>query len=330
MDKNPLAPLLIILGVLLIVALAFFGMGVYIAANQGSYAMLAAGMVCVMGVLLAMPFAWALRVSRERDSSHQNELLTTVTDRLESMSIILNLISEQQLLSDRAKAVAFREKDREAVRRAIYEEIGRHDYEAALSLANDIETNFGYRAEAERLRQEIRAKRGEIVRRQVTDAVAVIDRHIRGEQWQAAQSEAQRVMAQFPDDEQVQRLPQDIESRRQAHKNRLLETFNDAVSRHDVDGGIEILKQLDLYLTPTEAESLQDSARGVFKEKIHNLRTKFTIAVQDHKWAEAVAIGESIMRDFPNTKMAQEVREKLDMLKKRATASGQVAAPAEV
>jgi hypothetical protein len=126
----------------------------------------------------------------------------------------------------------------------------------------------------------------------------------------------------FGDDEQVRRLPHDIEARRQAHKKQLVDSWHDAVNRHDIDGSIEILKQLDAYLTPQEAESFQETARGVFKEKLNNLRTQFTLAVQDHKWTEAVRLGETIVNEFPNTRIAQEVGEKMGTLRQRAGNSG--------
>jgi outer membrane protein assembly factor BamD (BamD/ComL family) len=58
--------------------------------------------------------------------------------------------------------------------------------------------------------------------------------------------------------------------------------------------------------------------RNLFKEKIHDLRTRFALAVQDHKWAEAVRVGEEIVRDFPNSGIAREVKDKLDTLRQRA------------
>jgi outer membrane protein assembly factor BamD (BamD/ComL family) len=52
---------------------------------------------------------------------------------------------------------------------------------------------------------------------------------------------------------------------------------------------------------------------------MENLRTQFSIAVQDHNWQEAIRVGETIMIDFPNTQMAKEVREKMDALRQRAS-----------
>ena len=95
------------------------------------------------------------------------------------MAILINMISEQQLLSDRAKSIAFRVKDREALRRAISEEVAKQDWEAALVLADEIERGFGYRGEAARVWQEVDQRRREAVQRQINDALGTIDRHTR-------------------------------------------------------------------------------------------------------------------------------------------------------
>ena len=126
-------------------------------------------------------------------------------------------------------------------------------------------------------------------------------------------------MGMFPDNEQVKNLPSEIDRRRQEHKKQLIDSWNDAVARHDVDGSIEILKQLDTYLTPTEAEGMQETARQVFKEKLNQLSKHFSDSVRDHRWADAIRVGDQISRDFPNTRIAQEVREKMETLRQRAT-----------
>ena len=53
-----------------------------------------------------------------------------------------------------------------------------------------------------------------------------------------------------------------------------------------------------------------ESARGVFRAKLHNLGVQFAIRVTDQNWSEALVIGEQIMDEYPNTRMAQEVQEK--------------------
>ncbi len=230
----------------------------------------------------------------------------------------LNTISEQQLISDRAKTVAYRDKDREALRRAIREEMGRKDYEASRALVDDMERTFGYRQEAAQFRSEIDASQQDIIRKQVNDAVQVIDRHVRGEQWEEAHREAVKLAEMFPGNEQVVRLPQEIEARRSALKKQLVDSLKAAAARHDNDGAIEILKQVDPYLTRDEAAELEDLARGVFKERLANLKSQFSAAALDHRYAEAVRLGDIIVNEYPNTRMAQEVRDMMGTLRQRA------------
>jgi hypothetical protein len=307
--------------ILLVVALAVFGVGVYLAIQKPDlrdWSMLAAGCVGLLLVLTTWIMTAAMTSAREMAMSRSNEITAELSDRLQSMTVILNEIHDSGLLSDRAKAVAYREKDRDALRRAIREDMAKRDWEAALVLADDMERVFGYRQEAQKFRDEINKAQEDIIRRHVDEGLALIDRHCRAEAWSDALREAERMQSAFRGDPQVMSLPQDIERRRQTHKNQLYASFQDALSRKDNDGAIEILKKLDLYLTRTEADQMQDTVRNLFKEKIHDLRTQFALAVQDHKWADAVRIGEEIVRDFPNSGIAREVKDKLDTLRQRA------------
>ena len=311
-------PIVWIFSVVLIVALAVFGVGIYVLLMHNVWSMLAAGCVSLVAVGVGWPIASAICANRICDADSV-QMLQPLTERLDQLSMLLNVMNEQQLLSDRAKSVAFRDKDRDAIRRAIQEETARHEWDAAYALADQFEQAFGSRTEADRFRQEINEKRQDGVRKQVAEVVAVIDRHTRAEQWNAALREAEKLIARFPDNTQVKNLPHEIEARRQAHKRQLLSSWHDAVARHDVDGSIEILKQLDTYLTPAEAEAMQDTARNVFREKLNTLGAAFASAVRGNRWHEAVRVGEEIQRDFPNSRISQEVAEKMEALRQRAS-----------
>ncbi len=308
-----------------VLSLAISAAGIFLVYEKQQWLMLAVGFASLVAVFIIWPLALILESLLQHQRQTQDELYNLVSDRLEQISVLLNTISEQQLLSDRAKAVAFREKDRDALRRAIREEMNKQDWDAALVLANDMESQFGYRQEVDGLREEINRHRQGIVTKQIADITGVIDRHCRAEAWSDAIYEAQRLIRLFPDNPQALALPQDIEVRRQSHKKQLVESWNEAVNRKDIDGSIEILKKLDLYLTPAEAESMQETARGIFKAKLDILKTQFSSAVTDHKWSEAIKLGEAIISEFPNTRVAQEVREKMDALRGRA--SGLPASP---
>jgi outer membrane protein assembly factor BamD (BamD/ComL family) len=302
----------------LVISLCIIGAGIHAVHQYNTFAILGVGFAGLIAVLVTWPLAAQLRRFHEASCGQAEQALRSINERFEEFSIMINLISEQQLLSDRAKAVAFREKDSDALRRAIQDEMLKQNWEVAASLANEMETAFGYKQEADRLRLEIEDRHQEVIRKQVNDAIAVIDRHIRAETWDEAIKEAQKTARLYSSNPQAVMLPQEVENRRQAHKKQLIDAWNDAVTRHDVDGAIEILKRLDLYLTPTEAEAYQETARSIFKEKIGILRTQFSVAVQDHKWTEALRLGEQITADFPNSQMAKEVREMIPTLKARA------------
>jgi hypothetical protein len=303
----------------LLIALALMVLGIVVAKKTGSWALLAAGGAGLVGVFITWPLATILYNSGLALRERQDKYVETFNERMEQISVMLNMISEQQLLSDRAKSVAYREKDRDALRRAIQEEIHKGDYEAAHVLADDIEKSFGYKQEADRLREEINKGRDAGMRKQIDAVVSKIDGLVRGEQWTAAVTEAEALQKRFPNVDQVKALTAEIETRKNQHKKAMIDSWNDAVARHDVDGSIAILKKLDLYLSTAEAEAMQETVRSVFKEKINQLRTQFSLAVQDHQWAEAIRIGETIMRDFPNSKIADEVKGAMDGLRKRAS-----------
>ena len=93
-----------------------------------------------------------------------------------------------------------------------------------------------------------------------------------------------------------------------------------AVRRNDIDGSIELLREMDRYLSPQEAAALAESARGVFRKKLHNLGMEFSFAVNEKRWPAAVTTGEQIAEGFPNSRMAMEVRQKLDALRQLASA----------
>ena len=323
--RNPLTWLFVVAVLIAVPALI---VGCVIAAQGRGFAMLAGGIAACVALAVAIPLWRAVETSREANLNCINGFIGPFNERMQQMSVLLNTISEQQLISDRTKQVAYRTRDREALRRAIHEEMDNKDWEGALVLANNMEQVFGYKQEADRFRQEIAQKHQGEVRRQVQEGITIIDRHVRGERWQEALAEAHKVSQQFPTDELAHNLPQQVEERRVQHKRQLIESWQDAINRHDVDGSIEILRKLDPYLTPQEAEAMQEPARNLFKEKLNALRTQITLAVQDHHWAQAVRLGEQIMRDFPNTRAAQEVRDMLPTLRDRAAEAQPEATPA--
>jgi hypothetical protein len=104
-------------------------------------------------------------------------------------------------------------------------------------------------------------------------------------------------------------------------KKALLSAWDEAVKRQETDRSLEILKSLDMYLTSNEALALQEAAKDVFRTKLHNLGVRFSMAVSDHHWGEALDVGQQIITEFPNSRMSEEIRGKLDILKQNVQLS---------
>ncbi|MCJ7543793.1 MAG: hypothetical protein MUP47_04380 [Phycisphaerae bacterium] len=250
-------------------------------------------------------------------SGRLSRVETLVDEAAESLKSIASLSS----LSDKAKSTIYREHELEALRETIHHHLMLQDYDAASTLINSMERDFGYGEEARRLREEVAASRKATVEEKVDGSLRrfqeILDRH----DWARATREAERMMRLMPNNPRIAQLPAGIQTARVAHKRQLLQEYGEAIRKNDVDRGIELLRQLDLYLTPPEAAALQESARGVFRAKLQNLNLQFTMSVTDQRWADAVATGEQIIRDFPNSRMAMEVREKMNLLHARAAAA---------
>lgn len=294
--------------VVFIIALLTCAAGV-VKALDGDFTLLAAGAVSLVVVLSTWPLATLLNAPApaSSDAAMSSELMP-----------LLRRIADQLLLSDRAKAVAYRANEREALRKAIQEDLAKNDYGAALVLADQMDNVFGYKDEAERVRGEINAVQDSALRNRIDNARQSIDNLCSAEQWAAADREAEALFREFPQLPEVQSLNGEITQRKLRQKDNLIQQYQDSVAKHDTDGSIVLLRRLDIYLTPSEAENLQDSARGVFKDKLLALRQQFTDCVAKHRWREAIDVGEQIVADFPNTQMAHEVRDRMETLHQKA------------
>lgn len=230
-----------------------------------------------------------------------NELMKSINDRL--------------LISDQAKRIAYREQDRDALRKAIREDIDKGDFEAALVLAYEMGDSFGYREEAEQFREEILAAREAYVERKVNDAIAGLDQMLAQHQWHRALLEAGKIQRLYHDSPKVSGLENYVRESFQKYKESLVKRFSDAYQREDIEQSMELLKELDRYLTQAESAPYREMARDVIARKREALSAQFRMAVQEKDWGAALRIGQMIMDQFPNSKMANEVKGKLNDLR---------------
>ncbi len=242
---------------------------------------------------------------------------------LENQRIVLETVRDSVSVSDAAKQIAFRHKDRDALRHAIREDLDKNDYDGAIYLVNAMDRTFGYHEEAAALRREIdNAKRG-YIDNQVRESLDVIDHSISTRDWPAAVRNTELLLKRYPYRPEVQRMPERINTARDSHKRELLKQWTDAAARDDVDRSIELLRQLDQYLTPGEAEAYKDTARDVFKKRLQQLSVQFSLHSHDKNWSEAVRVGRQITDEFPNSRIATEVRGLMPILQENLNKGAQ-------
>ncbi len=239
-------------------------------------------------------------------------------DMVRRVEPVVKAISENTRISDAGRSIAHRELERDMLRQAIREEMYGGDWEAAHYLIEQMERRFGYMQEAKTLRAEINQVRDMTIEDKIGEVLQHIDAHMKEHRWERARQESERLMKLFPRHERVMNLPAELNRRREAHKQDLLQRWKQTVERNEIDQGIAILTELDAYLTPQEAQSLRDSARHVFKAHLLNLGVQFSLAVQEQRWRDALEVGLQIRQEFPNSRMAQEVAAKIDVLRIRA------------
>jgi hypothetical protein len=270
------------------------------------------GLLAVMITGCSVPIAFALRDAADRGAAGGEPISGELRD-------LLHELHEHSMLSDSAKRVLFREREMGLLRAAVENDIAEGKYNVALTLCDEMADVFGHRNEAEAFRGQIMQARQERYDLEVQAALEHFDALLGQRDWAMVHQEAARIRRLYHDSHLVQNLDQHILQARAEHKNELEGRFLQAAQRDDVEAAMALLKQLDRYLEPTEAERLAEVAQGVVVKHRDNLGVQFKLAVNDRRWAEAARIGETIVAEFPNTKMADEVRSMIDLLRTRAT-----------
>jgi tetratricopeptide (TPR) repeat protein len=291
--------------------LAATGAGMITAGGFGVDYFVASGVLALVIVGATMPIALAIR-----ESSGQPANPGTADHRLADL---LHEINEHSMLSDNAKRILFREREIALLREAIESDIARGEYTVALTLCDEMANVFGYREEAEEFRQRIVQARQERYESDARAALERLDQLLAERNWAMAHHEAARIRRLYGDSHLVQGVEDRIMQARDEHKRELESEFLQAAQREDVEHAMALLKQLDRYLEPEEAERLSEVAQGVVGKHRENLGVQFKLAVNDRRWAEAARIGDVIINEFPNSKMAVEVRSMIDVLRTRAT-----------
>jgi hypothetical protein len=277
-------------------------------------------MLLLIAALTGFASMFCLVIAALRIAAHRMVLpqVESLSERLADMATLLDSINDRLLVSDMAKRIAYRGKDRQVLRDAIRDDLNKGDFDAAMVMVNQMSETYGYREEAEEFRQQIMKLREADISTELARAVRHVDELTTQEAWEQAFAEVARIQRMYPEAPRAAELPQRVRQAFENRKHELERAFLRAAERDDVDQAMDLLRRLDHYLTEQEAEPFRETARGVIGKKRDNLGVQFKLAVHDKEWTRAVEVGQQIIREFPNTKMADEVRQMLDMIRQRS------------
>ncbi|MBK7405130.1 MAG: hypothetical protein IPJ41_10980 [Phycisphaerales bacterium] len=303
--------LVAIYGVAAVVAVALAGYG-YSTGNGG---VLALGGLAVVLVLAVAPISFAAAGGNRAETGPAVDLLV---GEIRELRRSVDRLREYQSLSDDARRVLNRARERELLIRAIEEDIAAEDWDAAIVLCGELAERFGYREDSEQFRSRVEQARSATRDRNVGAAVAALDGLIVQRRWDHAMNHAASVQRLYPDSPRIHGLHQRVENARERYKTDLERRFLHAAQGESADEALVLLKELDAYLTEAEAEPYRELARGVIGKARENLGASFKLAVRDRRWRDAAGLGERIIAEFPNSRMAEEVRSMIDGVRQRA------------
>lgn len=274
------------------------------------YVWLAGGAILLCAVILML-----LEIIRLCIRTNENGIkLERLQDVVEKNSEILSQIRQNTGLSETAKSIASREADQQSISQAVFDKLQKQDFNAADQIVEEISRSTAYKEFADQLKLEIGKYRNASEQDRINQIIKHIDDLIENHQWAKASIQIESLIAAAPNSEKVKAMRQKLVDKKEERKKTLLNLWDDAIKRQATDRSLEILKELDMYLTPNEGLALQEAAKDVFRNKLHNLGVQFSLAVSGKQWPKAIETGRQIIKDFPNTRMAQEIREKMNIL----------------
>ncbi len=269
------------------------------------------GALVFVSVLLTM----ISRVSKILTALAENSVkLEEVTGAMEKISAELTQINHITRVSETAKSIVFRDADTQSLRGAVFDKLQQQDFDAADQLIAQIAERPEYEELAEQLRAQADHYHDATDHERSDQIAAHIEKLLDDCHWARASVQIEGLIHMHPESERAKALRQALLDRKQDRKRVLLAAWDDAVTRQETDRSLDILRELDFYLTPNEGLALQEAARDAFRTKLHNLGVQFGIAVAEKQWVGALEIGEQIISDFPNSKMCGEIRGKLTVL----------------
>jgi predicted DNA-binding WGR domain protein len=298
---------------LAIVGVVLWPLSQWLTALKGSFIMITyfAAAVGIFGILQILS-------EMVKNISQQQERIEQISELLTANKNLLEQISQGVRLSEAAKTICYRDTDRQQLRASVMETLHLQDFEATYAMIDGIARRQEYQQLAADLKLTADKYRNATDQDRVGQVINYIDRLLEQHQWANAETQIERLIKKYPDSEKAKEMNVKLFEKKEKRKRELLDEWDTAVKKADVDHSLEVLHELDFYLTPSEGLALQEAASEIFKNKLHNMGVQFSLAVSDKQWEKALQTGQAIIKEFPNSKMADEIRSKTEILQELA------------
>lgn len=283
-----------------------------IAAQKGH---IEVGGIGLIAILATAPIA--LMMANDRANPNMKARLATAS-QADEMIRLVRAINDRAALSDDARRVLGRTSEREMLMQEIENATTRQDWAAAGVLARELADRAGFPEDADRLRRKIETARVTAREASVKEEISYLDGLILQRRWDVAFADAARISRLYPDSPVAGDLARRVDYARAQVKEDLQSKFLEAAKNDRATDAMEILRDLDQYLSEAEAEPLREAARQVIGRVRDNLGADFKRCLQDKQFRRAAEIGERIMAEFPNTRMAEEIRGVIDGVREKA------------
>jgi len=292
--------------------------------TTGDFSLLAAGVLGL--VVLAVGAAIIAAVRQVAPAATTAPSLPAMHVNLDPVLSHLDHLEHNMLLSDDVRRVLFHERDLQSIRNAVDTELAHGNDAAAEAICNRVDAMLKMPDFAAELRHRIEQTRQVQSSTAFNEAMVPLTQRLAARDWAGAHTEAGKLKQIFP--QAAAQIDQHILQAREQHKQTLRAAFHDAAAAHDVDRAMQLLHDLDKFLSPQEAAALSQTAQQVIAEHRETLGRQFKKAVSEKRWSDAARQGDLIVHSYPNSKMAAEVRGMIDMVRTRATEAAVSAADA--
>jgi hypothetical protein len=247
-----------------------------------------------------------------------SERLDKVVEAMEKQRSVLDDINKNTRLSEAAKTIVSRDINRQALREAVFDNLQQNEFQTAYEIIKETEQLTEFKDLAKLLKLQTDKYHDATDMERVKQVIAHIEKLFDSYEWAKASVHIERLIKSYPDSQETKGLRQALIDKKEERKKQLLMMWDESVKRQATDRSLELLRELDMYLTPNEALALQEAASDIFKTKLHNMGVQFSLAVSSKQWAEAYKIGLQIIKNFPNSRMAIEIRSKVEILRQKA------------